>query len=175
MLKVYYGYEAPPELLNGKRFEPYPGRSFNRVKKAEWFKDPLVQEIIENIDKAKVEMDFSVVSMITHTGFSVNDLAGGTKCLIMLYKNPEKLYFVSMGDNCVEYLEKIAAKFEEEGKDIIIITDYLNRFQFKYIDSIEFLNWGIICHSWEEVDKKDIYTKWVDRARNEIFKSDEED
>ncbi len=164
MLKIIMGSERVKEFTDRKLIQ-FPNYYFNEMKKQEWFKDEFVKEIIRTIDKAEVELGYSVHSIEYDAGYSVNDLAGGTKTLILIHKLRDLLFLAVMGDNCTDFLERIVADYEKEGKDLLIVENYLHRFQFRYIDSIYYVNWGITCHSLEDIDDKIKY-KWYEQDQS---------
>ncbi len=45
----------------------------------------------------------------------------------------DNVYLATMGDNCCDFLERIALDYEKEGKDLIVVANYLHKFQFNYI------------------------------------------
>ncbi len=137
-----------------KKVIRFPGSYFNEMKKQEWFKDEFVKEIIRTIDKAEVEIGYSVRSLEYDAGYSVNDLAGGTKTLINIYEIRDKLFLTKMGDNCTDFLERIALDYEKHGQELLVVSNYLHSYKFNYIDSIYYVNWGITCHSYDDIDTK---------------------
>lgn len=159
MLKIIMGSELVYNFIDKKQFVEFPNGYFDSIKKEAWFNDKLVREIIEQVDRAYVELGFSVRSIDYSTGYSVNDLSGGSKFLILAHMLRDKVYLATMGDNCTDLLEKIAMEYEKEGKDLIIVSNYLHRFNFKYVKEIEYLNWGIRCKSWKEIYNK-VYDRW---------------
>jgi hypothetical protein len=167
MLKIILNSNKYDSFNIGKRFIDYPNGFFNIKKKPEWFKDKFVRKIINDIDDSYVEMDFSVVNKSTKTGYSVDTICCGSKLLILVYEMRDIVFLATMGDNCADFLEQIALDYEKHGQDLIIVSNYLHDFNFKYIDSIEYLNWGITCHSWRDIYYK-VYDKFIDEMRREI-------
>lgn len=64
-----------------------------------------------------------------------------------------------MGDNGCDLLEKIALDYERENKDLVIVSNYIHKFNFKYIKEIEYVNYGVICKSWDDIYDK-VYDKF---------------
>lgn len=176
MLKILMDSSEFDKYLKDKRFIEFPSMHFNRVKKAEWFKDPFVRKIIQEIDKASVELDFSVINNETHIGYSVDSLSGGSKFLILAYECSDRIMLATMGDNCTDLLEQIALYYEKNGKDLIIVSNYLHRFKFNYIKSIEYINWGIVCHSWMDIHDK-VYDRYLnhEKSKRALWEDDEVD
>ncbi len=162
MLKIIMGSEYADKYIKDKKFIEFPSKSFNTFKKREWFSDEFVREVIKEIDKAYVESDFAVHSIEYDLGYSVNDLAGGSKFLILAYCLRENVYLATMGDNCTDFLERISLDYEREGKDLLIVSNYLHLFQFNYIHSIEYVNWDITCHSLDDIQHK-INHRWLEQ------------
>lgn len=145
----------------GDSFIEYPNKRFNRVKRPEWFRDPFVKEIISTIDKADVVLDEALRSRLTGGGYSTEKLCGGTKTLILMYYMRNNVVLAAMGPNCTDFVERIALDYEKEGKELTIVSNYLHKYSFKYIDAIKYLNWDIICRSRMDIDKK-ITDLWYD-------------
>ena len=167
-MKIIMGSENAVKLLNKigckKDFMNSTRDCFELLKKPEWFRDSLVKEIISEIDNADVEKDFSVVSRDTHTGYSVNDLSGGAKSLILNLMYPDFVYLSNMGDNCNDLMEKVALRREEQGDELILVANYLNQYNFKYIDKITYVNWDIECRSLKVLNSE-INDLWVESNR----------
>lgn len=160
MLKILIDSSEFNNYLKGKRFIEFPNAHFDRMKQAEWFEKDIVKQIIKDIDKAHVELGYSIVNNVTGLGYSVDDLSGGSKFLILVYNMRDRIFLATMGDNCTDLLEQIALVYEKEGKDLIIVSNYLHQFNFKYIKEIEYINWNIRCNSWEEVCRE-VYPKFL--------------
>lgn len=165
MLKILIDSTEYDKYLKGKRFVEFPNSHFDRMKQQEWFSDELVKEIIQHIDNASIEVGFSVVNNITNMGYSVDNLSGGSKFLILAYKLRDRIFLATMGDNCTDLLEKIALEYEKDGKDLIIVSNYLHKINFKYIKEVEYINWNIKCHSWSDICKE-IYPKFLKHFEN---------
>lgn len=174
MLKIVMGSEFASTFIPDRKFIEFPNSYFNELKESRWFKDPLVQEIIRDIDKAYVESGFAVHSIDYDEGYSVNDIAGGSKFLILLHMLRDNVYLATMGDNCTDFVERIAVEYEKENKDLIIVANYMHRYKFNYIDSIEYVNWGIVCHSTSDIDSK-IFDRWLEQEHRDREEIDEED
>lgn len=117
MLKIILNSLECKQYFGDKRFVESINAHFDRVKKQEWFSNDIVKEIIQKIDGAHVEVGFSVVNDKTGAGYSVNDLSGGAKFLILVQCMRDRVFLATMGDNGCDLLEKIALDYEKEGKD----------------------------------------------------------
>ena len=159
MLRIILNSLESEKYLNNKKLVESINAHFNRVKKQEWFNDELVKEIIQKIDNAHVELGFSIVNDKTGAGYSVNDLSSGAKFLILTHCIRDKVFLATMGDNGCDLLEKIALDYERENKDLVIVSNYIHKFNFKYIKEIEYVNYGVICKSWDDIYDK-VYDKF---------------
>ena len=159
MLKIVAGITEYDKYFNDNKFISFTNSYFNDFKEAKWFEDAFVKKIIKDIDDSTVSNGFAVVSNKSGIGYSVNDLSGGSKFLILTHCNRNNVFLATMGDNCTDLLEMIALDNEKNGKDLIIVSNYLHKFRFNYIDSIHYVNFNITCHSWKEVYDK-VYTKF---------------
>lgn len=128
----------------------------------EWFQDEFVQEILREIDKAVIVAGSAVKSLVTEQTYSATKLSGGSKLLISVYENPDETFLLTMGDNCTDFLERITEKYDKQGKDIWFVSNYLHQFKFNYTKAIRYVNWDIVCHSWDEIDRE-VYGKWLDQ------------
>lgn len=165
MLKIIMGSERVSEFTD-KRFVEFPGRYFNTKKKPNWFSDEFVKDIINSIDYAEVVNGYAIKPLDGDEGYSVNDLSGGAKTLILIYESigSNDTFLATMGDNCTDFLEQIAIKYEQAGKDLIIVENYMHQFNFKYVKEILYLNWNIICKSLDDINDT-IYPLWEAQER----------
>lgn len=170
MLKIIMGSERTREFTN-KKFIEFPSRSFKAYKKSEWFEDTFVREIIEKIDNARMVSSFAVESLIYDAGYSVDDISGGSKALILIYKLRDYICLATMGDNCTDFMERIALDYEREGKDLWIVSNYLHLYNFRYVKDIEYVNWGIVCHSRKDIIDL-VEQKWI-AQEHEDFEEEE--
>jgi hypothetical protein len=100
MLTIHFGYleEAC------KSSDSYFKGSFEE----EWFDDPLVREMILDIDKSEVESFMRIKSPVFDY-INYDGLSGGVKTLIMMYKLPGFIArSTAMGDNCAKWIIKIS-------------------------------------------------------------------
>lgn len=79
-----------------------------------------------------------------------------------------------MGDNCTDFLERIALDYEKQGRDLIVVANYIHIFKFNFIKDIEYINWNIVCHNWNDIEYK-IYDKWIAQEREEFEDEDDEE
>lgn len=95
----------------GGRFVMSASRLFNEVFDKEWFKDPLVQEMVRDVDNTEWVAG-SVFTNDVLGDIHASELSGGVKGLMLVYKNPEGIsrVFSSViwGDNCAKWLAKLS-------------------------------------------------------------------
>lgn len=164
MLKIIMDSREAHKYIGDTRYVNSPNAHFNRMKEQEWFSDALVKKIINDIDNSRVVIDFAVINNKSGIGYSVDTISGGSKFLILAHKLRDRIYLATMGDNCTDFLEQIALDYEKEGKDLYIVSDYMHKFNFKYIKEIEYVNWEIICRSWQDVCDT-AYKKYMEHTK----------
>ena len=88
----------------------------------EWFQDPLVQEMIIDVDKSRYIAGEYIESEVLGPISPLN-LSGGVKTLISIYKNPELIFdATSCGENCARWIIEIGKR-----NDVTINLKYLMR------------------------------------------------
>lgn len=89
----------------------------------DWLKDPLVQEMILDIDKSRY-IDGLVIESPVLGPIPPERLSGGVQTLIMIYERPDLVFdATSCGENCSKWILKIGRL-----KDVIINLKYLMKF-----------------------------------------------
>lgn len=140
MLKIWYeGIELDDKLEVLEKAPAY----FDNVWEEEWLEDPLVKEMILDVDKSKVIgphlIESPVLVPIAPTGIS-----GGVKLLILLLKDNSFIYDLSScGNNCAKWILKIAEK-----KDLECYLGYMMNFRGDF--EIEILNTNKIVRNHRE-------------------------
>ena len=137
MLNVYFG-SMPEAIYNTAVF-------FKNDYEDEWIIDPLVKEMIMDVDHSEV-LDSGVIDSPVLGKIPPLSLSGGVKTLILVLFEPEKVFNASTcGDNCAKWLLKIA---DEEDRTVNLrhIMDFGE-------DPIEIriLNTGDVVHSMTEL------------------------
>lgn len=137
MLNVFFG-NMPEAVYNTDVF-------FKNDYEDEWITDPLVMEMIRDVDRSEVlyngVIDSPVLGKIPPIG-----LSQGVKTLILVLFEPRKIFNVSpCGNNCARWLLRIA---EEEDR-----TVNLRHIMNFGIDSFEIniLNDDTVVHSMKEL------------------------
>lgn len=122
----------------------------------EWFKDPFVRKVVEQIDKSQV-CDGFIKSPVFGV-ISPSRLSSGTKALIMMKFLPDKvIYATRCGDNCAPLILELA-----ESQDITILLHHCMIFP----DSMH----AIFKESGKEVFSCDEYIEEYYRCRDQLRK-----
>ena len=126
MLNVYFG-DMPDAIYNTNVY-------FNNTYKDSWITNPLSKEMIKAVDKSDV-IDERTISSPVFGNMSPKKLSGGVKTLLLIANDPNKIFNASTcGDNCAEWILKIAKMKEERHQKVVINLRHLMDFgdgQFK--------------------------------------------
>lgn len=137
MLNIFYG-PCQKAIFNTDSYFQYDYED-------SWIVDPMVREMIQDVDKSTVlgsgVIDSPVLGKIPPT-----QLSGGVKTLILVKFEKEKIFNASTcGDNCAKWLLKIA-QTEDRTINLRHLMDFGNdRF------TIRILNTDQIVHSMSEL------------------------
>ena len=136
MLKVYFG-DMPESVYNTSVF-------FKNDYEDTWITDPLVVEMIRDVDHSEV-LDSGVIDSPVLGKIPPLGLSGGVKTLILVRFEPDKVFNASTcGDNCAKWLLKIAEQ-EDRTVNLRHVMDFgTEPFQ------LEILNTGTIVHNARE-------------------------
>lgn len=100
----------PRSVIEDSRF------FFSKNKREEWFKDPFVKQIIEDVDKAEV-IDGMVLKDRNGKIIPPEYLSTGSKTAICIYEFPEKIFNATqMGDNALIFITVLS-----EYRDITVL------------------------------------------------------
>lgn len=100
MLNVYFG-DMPDAIYNTNIY-------FNNTYKDSWIIRPLTRQIIQSVDHSEVIDEKTIVSPV-FGNMSPKKLSGGVKTLLLIAYDKTKIFNASTcGDNCAEWLLKIA-------------------------------------------------------------------
>ena len=137
MLNIYFG-NMPDSIYNTTVF-------FKNDYEDEWILDPLVKEMILDVDKSEV-LDSGVIDSPVLGKIPPLGLSGGVKTLILVLFEPGKVFNASTcGDNCAKWLLKIA-EHEDRTVNLLHIMDF-----GREPIEIKILNNGEIVHSMKEL------------------------
>ena len=115
MLSVFYG-DMKEAIYNTSVY-------FKNTFRNEWLTDPLIVDMIKDIDYSEVLGNGAINSPVLGV-IAPYTLSGGVKTLILIYKESDKIFNASnCGDNCAKWLLKIG-----EEKNITINLRHLMDF-----------------------------------------------
>lgn len=131
MLNVWYKGGNVTVLTNAPLY-------FDGVFEPEWFDDPLVKEMVKDVDDSEVVGPYLIISPVLGP-IAPTHLSGGVKVLILLLKDPNFIYNISnCGDNCAKWILKISRE-----KDLTINLRHIMEFPEEEFQA-EILNNGVI-------------------------------
>ena len=137
MLNIFYG-DMKEAVYNTASYFKYDYEEG-------WIVDPMVKEMIQDVDHCTVISSHVIDSPILGA-ITPRELSGGVKVLILMLKDDSFIYNMSnCGDNCAKWLLKIA-----ENEDRTINLRHLMRFGPEQF-TIHILNTDQIVHSTEEL------------------------
>lgn len=137
MLNIFYG-DMPEAIYNTSVY-------FKNVYEDEWITNPLVKEMILDVDKSVV-LDGAVIDSPVLGKIAPISLSGGVKTLILMENEPEKVFNASTcGDNCAKWILKIASD-----KELTVNLRHLMDFGENEFD-IRILNTNQVVHNMEEL------------------------
>ena len=111
----------------------------------EWFHDPLVKEMVLDIDHSVVEPPHKVVSPVLGD-IPVLGISTGVKALILMYKEPENEFWATAcGDNCAKWIVEIG-KRKELTINLHHVLDFSSAGEFDAL----MLNTGRMVHGYAE-------------------------
>ncbi len=109
-----------------------------------WLQNEFAKKMIKAVDKAEVLSNNAIESKALGV-IPIRQLSGGTKTLLLMYNEPEKIFNASTcGDNCARWILQIAQK-----KDITINLHHIMNFGEKKFE-ICILNTDTIVHNMSE-------------------------
>ena len=133
MLNIYYG-NMPEAIFNTSVY-------FKNAYEDTWITDPVVREMILDIDKSVV-LDSAVIDSPVMGKIAPVSLSGGVKTLILMKHERSRVFNASTcGDNCARWILKLA-----ETDELTINLRHLMDFGEKTFD-IRIMNTGQIVHS----------------------------
>ncbi len=137
MLNVFFG-EMPDAVYNTNVY-------FNNTYKDSWITKPLSIEMINAVDKSQV-IDAKTILSPIFGNMSPRKLSGGVKTLLLIAYDKSQIFNASTcGDNCAEWILKIA-----ESTKVVINLHHLMDFgkgEFK----IKVMNTGKIVKNMSEL------------------------
>ena len=138
MLNIYFG-EMPEAIYNTSLY-------FNNTYLDHWITDDFAKKVINAVDKSEV-ISARLIDSKALGPIPVTDLSGGTKTLLLIKNEPEKVFNASTcGDNCAKWILRIAKEAKE---DITINLRHIMDFGSGTFE-IRILNNGEIVHNMQE-------------------------
>ena len=136
MLSIFFGEKE--HVMHGPSW-------FRFNYRPEWFEDPLVQEMMTDIDKSCYKGGELIQSDILGP-IPPERLSGGLQTLICIYKRPDLTFnATSCGENCARWLIKIGEK-----EDISVNLRYFMPFDGCEPFNIRILNEDIVVADMRE-------------------------
>lgn len=137
MLTICYG-ELSNEVFD-------PDTFFQYSYEEEWIIDPLVKEMILDVDKSEVIYPYVINSPVLGP-ITPLMLSGGVKTLILVYKYDGEFVFniTACGDNCARWLLEIGKR-----KDVLVDMHNIMEFPDEEFE-IKIYNTGDIVHNLRE-------------------------
>lgn len=138
MLSVYFG-SLPNEIYVADKY-------FDMNYNPEWLLDPMVKEMIKDVDKSEVIAKNIIESPVLGT-IPPQWLSGGVKCLICMLKDKTGYIFngTNCGDNCAKWILKIAEK-----KDLTVTFHHIMDFGYDTKFKCKILNNNSTINNFEE-------------------------
>lgn len=139
MLNIYFG-DMEDSIYNTEIY-------FKNDYDPAWLEDPLVKQMILDVDRSTVLSSGAVESPVMGI-IPPTSLSGGVKTLILILKEPEKVFNASnCGDNCASWLLRMG-----EDHDVTINLRHIMEFGNDRFD-ICVLNDHIVVHDMDELLK----------------------
>ena len=137
MLNIWYCGGNVEVLTDAPRY-------FDNVWEDEWLEDPLVKQMIKDVDNSEVISPHLIESPVLGP-IGPKDISGGVKVLILLLKDTSFIYNISnCGDNCAKWILEIC-----KDKDIVAYLEHVMHFKDPF--DIKVLNTGNIVHRMQDL------------------------
>ena len=139
MLNIWYCGGNVEVLTDAPRY-------FDNVWEDEWLEDPLVKQMIKDVDNSEVISPHLIESPVLGP-IGPKDISGGVKVLILLLKDTSFIYNISnCGDNCAKWILEIC-----KDKDIVAYLEHVMHFKDPF--DIKILNTGNVVHRMQDLTK----------------------
>lgn len=101
-------YSAKYEELSGMPgFTMHPSKVFARDWDESWFESDFARRVIKDIDG--VDIGTGGVNGLWFNGLKPDDIAGGSKTLLLLANTDRWTSITRMGENCFKFLQELAS------------------------------------------------------------------
>lgn len=123
---------------------------FDATRKPEWFDDPIVKQMILDIDKSEVVGPNLIISTVFGP-IPPEYLSGGVKALIIMLKQPELIVNANnCGNNCSTWIQRIG-----DMHDVTIALEYfMEWYEDEHPVNFTIANDGTVVHSRDEFGLK---------------------
>ena len=139
MLNIWYCGGNVEVLTDAPRY-------FDNVWEDEWLEDPLVKQMIKDVDNSEVISPHLIESPVLGP-IGPKDISGGVKVLILLLKDTSFIYNISnCGDNCAKWILEIGKQ-----QDVTINLRHMMSFGKDTEFDIKIKNGNEIVHSMREL------------------------
>ncbi|MCR5733282.1 MAG: DUF4869 domain-containing protein [Lachnospiraceae bacterium] len=136
MLSIFFGEKE--HVMHGPSW-------FRFNFKREWFEDPLVQRMLEDIDKSQY-VGGDLIQSDALGPIPPERLSGGLQTLIAIYKRPDLIFnATSCGENCSKWLLEIGKK-----EDVTVNLRYFMPFDGCEPFEIRILNEDVVVEDMKE-------------------------
>ena len=115
---------------------------FDTNYEEEWFDDPLVRQMVLDVDKSEVLNGGCIKSPI-YGYMPTTKLSGGVKALILMLKTDILIWATACGDNCSKWIVEISKR-----KDLTVCIEHFMQFPEDF-DAV-FLDENIEIHTLSE-------------------------
>lgn len=95
---------------------------FNNRYQKEWLQDPLVKDIIQDIDHSELLSNYAVESPVLGI-IPLTRISGSAKALILMLKTDRVIWGTACGDSCAKWIDKISRM-----KDITLFYEHPMKF-----------------------------------------------
>ena len=155
MLNIFYG-DMPQAIYNTAVY-------FKNVYEEEWITQPLVKEMILDVDKSVV-LDGGVIDSPVMGKIPPVSLSGGVKTLILIANEPDKVFNASTcGDNCAKWLILISDVVKDsEVKEILNDPS-------DHIESSQYMSWERYFTELLTSKTEGTYLKYTKRMLNQAY------
>lgn len=173
MLSIILGDKDKDKYLKGKEYVDYNDGFFDIEYKTEWFEDKFIREVLEKVDNIDLSQSSCVTfkNKITGDLHSYEKLSTSCKTVILIYKFPNVIFKARFGDNCCDFIERIASK-----RDVVLFSGYAHAYTFKYINEINYINYGVTLRKDSDIrEELELMEKFREDNVLESLRENEDD
>ena len=122
---LYIDFGHPLELAKKyNNFVYSPNIYFDNTFRPAWLEDPLVKQMVIDIDKSEVQSPYCIMSPVLGQ-IPPERLSGGVKALILMLQDDDDviMWATSCGNNCAKWILEIA-----KSKDLTVVFSHVMHF-----------------------------------------------